>query len=526
MKNVGPALKVGFTLLLAFGLGYWAFTLLAKGGMGANKDALRVHCYFSDATGIVEKSLVQVAGLNVGHIVSKELVVNPPRAALVKQKRFAKIVIGLQAKVILYENATVQKKSTSLLGGFYLEVDPGTRMVRDHGKLRRARVLKDGAEIPRVVEAVTIEQVVAQIHDTMPVLRAISVEIRDLAKGPMRSISENIDEGIKENRASIKSLLDNINAITRSVRRISTGAESDVRVILADIRQTTGMIRQIVGRSDGDVKATAEKVKSGLDKLVGSINKLDTAMTDVDAITSNVKDVTAGLKEGKGTIGRLLRDDKLVNDVEDVVSDAGGFVRSLTGLQTVVGLRSEYNFQAGTIKTYLSVEIRPRPDKFYLVELVDDPRGSRGVSTIITRTDDPSRPQFTREEKVTINDAFRFSFMFAKRISLFTVRFGIKENTGGTGFDLHLWDDRITLTADLFDFSANVWPRLKAAASWEFFRRIYVVGGIDDAFNDRPIDGSAGGRDYFLGLQIRFTDEDLKTLLMFGGSALGSVSKK
>ena len=60
--------------------------------------------------------------------------------------------------------------------------------------------------------------------------------------------------------------------------------------------------------------------------------------------------------------------------------------------------------------------------------------------------------------------------------------------------------------------------------AWQFFRRLYVVGGIDDAFNERPRDGTGGGRDFFIGAQIRFNDEDLKALLLFGGSALaGSV---
>ena len=126
---------------------------------------------------------------------------------------------------------------------------------------------------------------------------------------------------------------------------------------------------------------------------------------------------------------------------------------------------------------------------------------------------------------MTISDAFRFTFMFAKRLSLATFRFGIKENTGGIGLDLHLWDDRIRLESDLYDFSANVWPRLKVLAAWQFFSRLYVVGGIDDALNSRPIDGSAGGRDYFIGGQLRFNDEDLKSLLMMGGSALGSLGQ-
>jgi phospholipid/cholesterol/gamma-HCH transport system substrate-binding protein len=273
-----------------------------------------------------------------------------------------------------------------------------------------------------------------------------------------------------------------------------------------------------VGKGDKEVQETAGKVKGGLDKLTAAIDKLDQSLT-------NIQKITAGVEEGKGTVGRLIKDETLVNEVEGVVRDTGGFVRQLTSTQTVVGLRSEYNFLSNTIKTYVSVEIRPRPDKYYLIELIDDPRGSRRVTQRTVRSDDPSRPPLVREEIVETTDKFRFSFQFAKRISLATFRFGIKESTGGIGVDLAFFRDRIQLQTDLFDFAANAWPRLKLLAAWEFFRRLYVVGGIDDVINSRPQDGSGGGRDYFIGAQVRFNDEDLKGLLLVGGAAIGAAAK-
>jgi phospholipid/cholesterol/gamma-HCH transport system substrate-binding protein len=41
---------------------------------------------------------------------------------------------------------------------------------------------------------------------------------------------------------------------------------------------------------------------------------------------------------------------------------------------------------------------------------------------------------------------------------------------------------------------------------------LWIIGGVDHIF-------LANRRDYFLGLQLRFTDEDLKTILPFAGGA-------
>ena len=508
MKTIGPAIKVGVTALMALALGYWAFMLLAKGGCAGKPQRMIVHAYYQDATGLVEKSQVQISGLNVGHILAKTLEINLKDPKLVKAKRFAKITMSLNTEVKLFDNAIAFKKQRSLLGGFYIEIDPGTP--------DKKQIPNDGV-ITDVREAVSTDTLIRQINSMIPPLRQVAKDIRAFTSGPLIRIGKNIDEGIKENRDHVKQMLGNMETITKDIRIITGTAGKDVDRILADIKATTGVIRTLVGRSDQDVKDITPKVKTSLDKLATAIDKLDKVM-------GNVEGITGDMQEGKGSVGRLLKNDELVDNVEGVVRDASTFIKSVTDLQTFVGLRSEYNFEANSIKNYLIVEIRPRPDKYYLIEMVQDPRGSRNVTTSITRTDDPSKPQLTREETVEITNAFRFSFMFAKRISVATFRFGIKENTGGIGIDLHLWNDRINIQSDLFDFSSNIWPRYKLLASWEFFKRLYVVGGVDDIFNDRPLDGATGGRDYFLGAMLRFNDEDLKALLMFGGSAIGGVS--
>jgi phospholipid/cholesterol/gamma-HCH transport system substrate-binding protein len=522
VKNLGPAIKVSLTFIAASAIGYWAFMMLAKGRCAGEQTDLVLHAYFHDATGLVEKSRVQIAGLNVGHIVGRELNVMPPRAELAREKRFAKISFALQAQrgVVLHSNATVIKRSASLLGEFYLEIDPGSReWVDDKGRRQVSRQLKSGDEIANVSEAVTTDKLIRQVSDVVPVLRNIAEDIRAFTKGPLHDISKNVNDGINENRAAVKAVMHNMEAITSDVRRVTRASGKDVEAIVDDIRHITSGIRTIVGRSDKDVADTTKKLKGGLDKLSAAIDKLDTAL-------GNVSDITGTIKEGKGNIGRLVKDETLVDEVEGVVRDTGGFIRQLTGLQTWIGLRSEYNFLANTIKTYVAIEIRPRPDKYYLIELINDPRGSRHVTQRTTRTDDPAKPLLTREETTEIADAFRFTFQFAKRISLATFRFGIKESTGGIGVDLHLFNDRINLHQDLYDFAANAYPRYKLMASWEFFKRLYLVGGVDDILNSRPQDGSGGGRDYYVGAQLRFNDEDLKSLLLFGGGALGGATKK
>src|SRR6476660_7844766 len=98
----------------------------------------------------------------------------------------------------------------------------------------------------------------------------------------------------------------------------------------------------------------------------------------------NIEVISDRLQKGEGTVGKLLSDDTIARNVEQITEDAGGFVRSITQLQTIVGLRSEYNFLTSSFKNYLSIQLMPRPDKFYLIELVEDPRGYRTKTVTVT----------------------------------------------------------------------------------------------------------------------------------------------
>src|SRR5204863_3936242 len=127
--------------------------------------------------------------------------------------------------------------------------------------------------------------------------------------------------------------------------------------------------------------------------------------------------------------------------------------------------------------------------------------------------------------KTVIEDKVRFTFQFAKRFGWLTLRYGLKESTGGIGADsdFTFGGRALRLSADVFDATFDQLPRVKLTAALEMFRHLYVLGGVDELLNtpdqlsivagnsDVPIQFETFkfGRDYFLGGMLRFNDEDL-----------------
>jgi phospholipid/cholesterol/gamma-HCH transport system substrate-binding protein len=160
------------------------------------------------------------------------------------------------------------------------------------------------------------------------------------------------------------------------------------------------------------------------------------------------------------------------------------------------------------VKSYVELRLQPSADKYYLIQLVNDPRGRTTFEQTTVDTTNPNEPPSYRETRVTTTNDFRLSFQFAKRLGPFTGRFGILESTGGLGLDFHLIDDRFELRQDLFGFGEQLTPRWRIQVGYEFISKLWLLGGVDDIITgDR--------RDYFVGLQLRFNDQDLKSILPF-----------
>ncbi|MBA3540966.1 MAG: hypothetical protein H0T79_15245, partial [Deltaproteobacteria bacterium] len=159
----------------------------------------------------------------------------------------------------------------------------------------------------------------------------------------------------------------------------------------------------------------------------------------------------------------------------------------------------------------------------------------------VTLTFDPTIDPNNWIRKTVIEDRIRFTFQFAKRFNWLTLRYGLKESTGGVGADAQflVGGRALKFSADVFDASFDDYPRVKLTLAYEVFRYLYIHGGVDELLNKpQTLDVVSGmtdipvqfetfryGRDVFFGGMLRFNDEDLSALLTVGGSALAGAAK-
>ena len=492
MARFTQAAKVGLFVIAAAGMVVVILRTVSK-EVGGGKSYV-VYAHLKDATGLAPHSRVAIAGIPVGSLKEIKL-----------DDGVARVDVAVNPDVPLYTNATIGKKSASLLGESVLVLTPGTA---DQPRLH------DGDEVKVVVEPPSTDQILADVARIADRVKVVAEQLANAIGSEqggknMQAILQNLADATDAMNKTVRENKDTIHETLVHLDNISANGEPQMARILENVRQITQDVKDMTAANQAN--GQPGNVKDAIEHLDKASRSLEDALHHID-------NTAARIDEGKGTIGRLTKDETLINEVQGVAEGVNDYVGGIVRLQTIVGLRSDYNFLQNTIKDYVELRLQPREDKYYVIELINDPRGLTSFQQQDVDTTNPTQPAHYRTITTTTTNAFLFSLQFAKRIGPFTGRFGVKESSGGVGLDLHLLRDRFEVVTDFFGFGVELQPRFRAFIGYEFINKLWLLGGVDHVFESAQ-------RDYFLGLQLRFTDDDLKSILPFAGGAVSGAAK-
>lgn len=501
MQKLVTPFRVGLLMIASLAILFVSISFVKKGGL-STREGLTVHAYFQDASGLGKKSRVQIAGILVGEIRSIELV-----------GMRAKVTMRVRREARLREDAALTKRSESLLGDFMLDLFPGTDA---------APLLEEGGEIRIVKDRQGMEQVLDQFTKISQDVRSVTASLREVLGGDrgadsLRQIVENlvrlseaVDQSVKDSSARLLVILDDFSAVSGEARRLAEREGGAVEEIIADAREVARDVREILATAKRIVGAGDEDLRESAASLKEVLGRLDRTLENVEAVTAKVR-------EGKGAAGALLTDERLGQRLQETIDGVSDYAGRLVRLKTEVQIKSEYLAAQRAAKNTLGLRLIPRPDKYYLVELVDDPRGV--VETQVVESEPPSAGDPGKQVQRVTKEGMKVSVELAKRFYFATFRLGLIESTGGLGADFHVLNDALSLRLDAFNFRLNDVgsPRLRAAVRFEAFEHLFASVGVDDFLNTPERDAltrrTISGRDFFAGGGVFFTDDDLKAVL-------------
>jgi phospholipid/cholesterol/gamma-HCH transport system substrate-binding protein len=630
VNDAKNAFRAGLVIVAGIACAVFFFARSSKSTLDI-KNSTAYFAYLTDASGINAKSLITVAGLQVGEIADIELVpvsvstyvtdfddrarrlIDPTAAVVVADNddfdavvrrliersaatsieqllamrgetmRVAKVSMRISNAVVVPADTWIRKESLGVLGAkaLFLELGRSTTALTDGQRIVNVRSLTGTDALLAQAEGI-----VADVRSITKKLDAdiggITADIRGITGQLNRFVSGDgttppLDELYKLVMTDLRRLTGTIDGVLRDARRIINKNDEQFALLVGNVQRITKDIaeltsaggggpgvpmvddngkpildregRLVLSNEEGDLRATMKSVrrissdltdvtaqlKSLLgengDKVGDGVVQLTETVTELNRTLTSLSEVAGRVERGEGTVGRLLTDEGMAMKVENAVNGAADFVSGLTSLETHVDVGSWYNFNRERTTTTLSLKLQPKPDKFYLVELVDD--GGNLERLVQVQRDGGETRSSIREE----DNQLRITAMFAKRFFDFLVlRAGLIETTGGVGANLFLFDNRLELRSDLFgtrgprdslvtdDVGGLYLPRWRSLLKAQPIPHLYLSAGIDDALNAWRFDqgglrvynaGDGYGFDWFLGVGLTFKDDDLRSILPF-----------
>ncbi|MFL5410637.1 MAG: MlaD family protein, partial [Myxococcales bacterium] len=244
MHSFWTPLRVG--LVVAAAAIAFAFGLYFIGANIGGDKTYSVYAMFDDATGLGARSRVQIAGIPIGQV---------DRIELDQQTARAKVWLKIRQQFVLHQDASIAKRSESILGDFLLDLTPGTANLP---------VLHDGDEIRNVVRQPGMNEIFGSLNKIAGDISEVTSNLRKVlgtAEGEdnlrtivsnLRRITTGLDQAIDRSTAKIDAILNNVQGFTGDLSRITKSGESDVMAILRNTRDATAEARDIL-RTVGNV---------------------------------------------------------------------------------------------------------------------------------------------------------------------------------------------------------------------------------------------------------------------------------
>ena len=423
-------------------------------------DYLTYRTIIRDASGIFPKTPIKVAGINAGRIKKIELAENN-----------AVITFEVLKTVTISRDSELRIKSVGFLGDKYIEIKIGdsTQRLEENGFISS----KEGGGMENLGQ------------DASTILK----DVKDVVSSLKDSLApENEEPPIKKILSDVKVLLENTKQATASLNRIMQGNEEKINKIVDNI----------------------DKFAADISYQVNNQNK-DSAMNDVKTILANAKNITRDLegiisnvKAGKGTVGKLLVEEQIADEVQQTLSGVNRLVNRFNNIRSELEVFTGANTNYGSEST-LALRLYPAPERFYQFGVVTSEFGPE-TETITRRNIDGSETVEYKSEQT--KDSFRFNFQLGRQVHNWVFRGGLIETTGGIGVDYQLRDWGSKFSLDVFDYRDDIGPNIRFSTEQQLYNVLYGRIRVEDMLEKDT-------RSATISLGLKFTDEDLRALLGF-----------
>lgn len=291
-------LKAGVITLLAI-VGFVVLFQFMKGKSLFTTDNI-FYAKYDNVEGLAQSSAVSINGLKVGQ-VDKII----PLTSKDGKINFV-VKITIDDKFEFSKNSSLEIFEPGLMSGKEMRVN----------LMYGGPTAKDGDTLKGAFKLGTLGSLSSQVGPVKDQLQVVLHRVDSL----MANANLLVDA---QNRAEIKALLSNLNK--------TVGA----------LQTTAGSVNSLVGHNDpklqkvlDDASLTMQSGKVTLDKYGNLAQSIDTkqlnaTIANLDATVGKLNQVIGGIDKGEGSLGKLMKDDQLYNNLNSASSNLNTLIEDM-----------------------------------------------------------------------------------------------------------------------------------------------------------------------------------------------------
>ncbi|SFD34338.1 MlaD family protein [Algibacter pectinivorans] len=274
--------KTGVLVLLGIILLYYGFNYLK--GRDLFNSSLTFYTEYDNVEGLVPSTPVTINGLAVGQVTKIGFKGDGSGKLLIELIVDSDFKFSKNSKAELYE--------TGLIGGKAVAIVPA---------FDGAEQAKNGAVLKGSIKAGLTELVNQRLTPLQEKIEIMMVGADSLLNNINDIFDEKTKAHLQTSIAGLSSTIDSFKSTSNSLNQLMIANEAKIDAVLTN----------------------AEKATSDLTKISGSLSQSDLGQTvkNLESTLANFNTLLADLEQGKGTMGKLLKDDQLYNNLEGATSE-------------------------------------------------------------------------------------------------------------------------------------------------------------------------------------------------------------
>lgn len=322
----GLEIKVGLLIVVSLGLLLGFVALL--GGLSLS-PTYRVYVDYDFSGNIHTGAPVKISGIRVGKVEDIRFLAGHYEDD-VKRRVQVRLVVRIEerAQPAIHEDAEFFVNTQGVLGEQYLEIAPGSYdkpALKPESKVR-------GIDPPRT------DLIIARLYEFLDSVTSLLREDKEVLRDLLRSgarVARSLDKLLGENQAEVKKLLSDLDRLTAASADFlakldrGVGDAQQIQRTLANIEAVSGEVRAqlepLLAKTrkalDGISELSALLGPEDKRKVMRALDDLTQLSARVQAVATDAAALTADLRKGRGTVGSLLVDQQIYDDLKELTRD-------------------------------------------------------------------------------------------------------------------------------------------------------------------------------------------------------------